>query len=122
MQLSLILITHDLGVVSEMCENVLVMYAGQIVECGSISDIFDRPRHPYTKGLANATLSLGTAKRLKTIAGVVPSLRNLPAGCRFQDRCPRRQDICARQTPELSDVSPTQKAACHFPLKEGEDV
>lgn len=122
MQLSLILITHDLAVVSQMCENVLVMYAGQIVESGTISDIFDRPRHPYTKGLANATLSLGTSERLKTIAGVVPSLRNRPSGCRFQDRCPRRQDKCAKEIPVLTEASSSQKVACHFPLSEGEDI
>jgi len=115
LQLSLILITHDLSVISKMCDEVLVMYAGRIVESGRTSDIFQNPRHPYTRGLLDSM-------QFKAIPGSVPSLTNLPSGCRYSDRCQRRQEICTKKDPELVNVSKDQKAACYFPLNNGETL
>lgn len=117
----LILITHDLGVVAEMCNQVAVMYAGKIVEYGPVEDIFYRPKHPYTKGLLESIPHFETGRRLealKTIPGLVPSLANLPKGCRFADRCFQVQDKCRTAHPDLFQLTPTQKAACYFPLTE----
>lgn len=117
----MILITHDLGVVAEMCQDVVVMYAGQIIEEGSVEDIFYRPKHPYTQGLLDSIPHFETGqkmKQLRTIPGLVPSLAKLPVGCRFQDRCPKVQDLCRQKLPKLTIQSPTQKAACFFPLQE----
>lgn len=115
----MILITHDLGVVAEMCQDVVVMYAGRIVEQGSVEDIFYRPRHPYTKGLLESIPHFETGKKLtqlKTIPGLVPSLLNLPKGCRFSDRCAFVKDKCLAEYPNSTTISNTQKVACHFPL------
>lgn len=119
LQLSLILITHDLGVIADMCDDVVVMYAGQIVESGSVNDIFQRPLHPYTRGLLDSIPLSGAPGHLKGIPGMVPSLTKLPQGCRFQDRCSRRQELCRLKNPELNEHPNFQKAACHFPLLEG---
>jgi oligopeptide/dipeptide ABC transporter ATP-binding protein len=117
---SMILITHDLGVVAEMCDDVAVMYAGKIVEYGSVFDIFERPQHPYTKGLLDSIPHFESGKkleRLKTIPGLVPSLSKLPKGCRFADRCSYVQEKCHQAMPplETKDGSP-HLAACYFPL------
>lgn len=116
----MILITHDLGVVAEMCDNVVVMYAGKIVEQGTVEDIFYRPQHPYTKGLLNSIPHFETGKRmtrLQTIPGLVPSLLKLPQGCRFQERCTYVQDNCKQQIPPLtSGDSSSHLRACFYPL------
>lgn len=112
---SMILITHDLGVVAEMCQDVIVMYAGKIVEYGTVEDIFYRPKHPYTKGLLNSIPHFETGSRLKslqTIPGLVPSLYNLPSGCRFQDRCNIATDICKTKQPQLENLRGSHKVAC----------
>src|SRR3954471_11206103 len=99
---SMILITHDLGVVAETCDDVAVMYAGKIIEFGSVEDIFYRPKHRYTKGLLNSIPHFETGHRrdrLETIAGLVPSPLNLPKGCRFADRCPAVGDDCRAADP-----------------------
>lgn len=117
----MMLITHDLGVVAEMCQNVIVMYAGQIVERGSVEDIFYRPMHPYTKGLLNSIPHFETGQRLQklqTIKGLVPSLLNLPKGCRFNERCPYAQDKCRTSMPPLEGPRPERQVACFFPLTE----
>lgn len=111
----MILITHDLGVVAEMCQEVLVMYAGKVVEYGTVEDIFYRPKHPYTKGLLNSIPHFETGSRLKslqTIPGLVPSLYDLPKGCRFQDRCSLATDICKTQQPKLENLRGLHKVAC----------
>ena len=103
----LILITHDLGVVAEMCQDVVVMYAGRIIEYGTIEDIFYRPKHPYTRGLLDSIPHFETGKKmkeLKTIKGLVPSLMSLPDGCRFRDRCPSATEICAQKYPDYTTV------------------
>ncbi len=100
----LLLITHDLGVVWEMCSRIYVMYASRIVETGDKDSIFHHPRHPYTQGLLASMPSLHTGKeRLPCIPGQVPSLKNLPAGCAFAERCPKRTDACLAATPPLID-------------------
>jgi len=116
---SMILITHDLGVVAEMCHDVVVMYAGKIIESGTVEDIFYRPQHPYTRGLLNSVPHFDSKQRLaelQTIPGMVPSLLDLPKGCRFFDRCARGQAKCQDEIPPLSPITETQAAACYFPM------
>ncbi|MBL7716026.1 MAG: ABC transporter ATP-binding protein [Bdellovibrionales bacterium] len=108
--LSIILITHDLGVVAEMADDVMVMYAGRTVEQGQVKDIFANPRHPYTLGLLNSIpkMDAGTAKqksRLEAIPGIVPNLLHLPHGCRFQERCKYVADECKTREPDLRKAS-----------------
>ncbi len=112
--LAVVLITHDLGVIAETCDDVIVMYAGRVAEAGPVEAIFDRPAHPYTRGLLDSIPRLeGTRKsRLRVIEGMVPGLRDLPAGCRFQNRCPHRVDRCAT-APALEAVGPGHETACH---------
>lgn len=112
---SMILITHDLGVVAEMCQDVIVMYAGKIVEYGTVEDIFYRPKHPYTKGLLKSIPHFETGSRLKslqTIPGLVPNLYTLPKGCRFQDRCNSVTDICKQQEPQLENLRGSHRVSC----------
>jgi oligopeptide/dipeptide ABC transporter ATP-binding protein len=118
--MALLLITHDLGVVSEQADNVAIMYAGKIVERSSTRAIFNRPFHPYTVGLLNSLPGVGglKKKRLDAIPGVVPSPLNLPSGCRFRDRCPRAQELCAQAEPPLEEKEPGHTAACYFPHTE----
>lgn len=116
--MSIILITHDIGVVAETCDDVVVMYAGRVVETCSIHDLFKKNRHPYTRGLLNSIPRKGLSKEvpLPTIEGTVPSLINPPKGCRFADRCPSKQDQCITDDPQLCELSPGHQVACHFPL------
>lgn len=120
---SMILITHDLGVVAEMCTNVAVMYAGKVVEYGTVEDIFYRPQHPYTKGLLNSIPHFKHGEhleRLQTIPGTVPSPLKWPTTCRFQDRCDRAQDKCKQQMPELQSLSSSSHSVrCFFPITGG---
>jgi len=123
---SIILITHDLGVVAQVCDRVLVMYAGQIVEAAPVRDIFHRPQHPYTKALLESIPQSGKrqhGQRLPAIAGVVPSLFELPSGCRFHDRCPIGQEKCVVEPPELEPKLDDRLVRCHFPLEHpAEDI
>lgn len=117
----MILITHDLGVVAETCQEVAVMYAGRIVEFGTVEDIFYRPKHPYTRGLLDSIPHFETGhklEQLKTIPGMVPSLFALPKGCRFADRCPRVQSDCRASYPTLENLRGSRKVACFHPLSE----
>lgn len=111
---SILLITHDMGVVWEMCDRVLVMYASRIVEEGRTKDIFSAPAHPYTYSLLKSipTLSDGKGNRLAVIPGSVPSPENYPSGCRFRDRCPFAFEKCGTKMPELVSVSDNHRAAC----------
>ena len=109
--MGLILITHDLGVVAEVADEVVVMYAGRVVEQGSVAEIFANPKHPYTKGLLNSIPTLNRdptgrvkKKRLETIPGIVPSLLHLPRGCRFQERCAYVIDACRGEEPALRTI------------------
>ena len=111
---SMLLITHDLGVVAETCNKVAVMYAGRIVENGSADDIFRHTAHPYTKGLFNSLPSLDKKeKRLKPIRGLMPDPAQLPEGCAFHPRCPYADATCASVPPELSEISPGHFCRCH---------
>jgi oligopeptide/dipeptide ABC transporter ATP-binding protein len=114
MGMAIMLITHDLGVIAEMCDDVLVMYAGRIAEAGPVERIFSHPSHPYTRGLLDSIPRLEFARktRLNVIEGMVPSLADLPVGCRFQNRCPFRTDACASQ-PALETVAGEHRVACH---------
>ena len=126
---AVLFITHDMGVVAEMCDEVAVMYAGRVVEQGDVVDIFKRSRHPYTKGLLRSLPQKGQAKKadLPTIEGVVPSLLNPPKFCRFADRCWKRkrlsddlQQRCWSEDPPLRPFE-TGLVACHYPVP-GEDM
>lgn len=111
--MSTILITHDLGVVAETCDDVVVMYAGKIVEKATTKEIFTNPKHPYTVGLLNSIPRLGEKKhRLNTIPGIVPSLAKLPKGCRFQDRCALATSECKIAEPNLTEISTGKYVAC----------
>ncbi|MFS0576405.1 ABC transporter ATP-binding protein [Sporosarcina sp. 179-K 3D1 HS] len=122
--LSILLITHDLGVVAETADRVLVMYCGKIVEEGSVNDIFESPRHPYTKGLMESIPAIhGTSEEtLAAIPGVVPNLLELPAGCNFVKRCAYATEKCKTDEPSLLQHPSGNKVACWHPLKEGEVI
>lgn len=111
--MSTVLITHDLGVVAETCDDVVVMYGGRIAEQGSTKEIFSNPKHPYTIGLIESIPKLGAAQeKLKTIPGLVPSIGNFPHGCRFADRCSRVTSECRAAQPPLIPVTAEHLAAC----------
>jgi oligopeptide/dipeptide ABC transporter ATP-binding protein len=116
--MAVVLITHDLGVVAEYARDVVVMYAGRVVERASVKEIFGRPLHPYTKGLLGSiptperTAQRGARTRLPTIEGVVPDLRSLPKGCRFADRCAFVKDVCREAEPALETAEPDHLVRC----------
>lgn len=115
---SIMMITHDLGVVAEMSDYVLVMYAGMVMEYSDVASLFDRPLHPYTQGLMKALPRLDEAQeKLYVIDGTVPSLYDLPAGCRFWPRCPYATERCKREIPELYQIG-VRKVRC-FRYEEG---
>jgi oligopeptide/dipeptide ABC transporter ATP-binding protein len=114
---AVMIITHDLGVIAEVAEKIVVMYAGKVVEQGSTFDIFDNPMHPYTKGLLESVPVLGARAekgrgRLKEIPGLVPSLYDLSSGCSFAPRCPSRKDECLEALPPLVEDSPGHFIRC----------
>lgn len=112
---TVILITHNMGVVAEMADRVAVMYAGKIVEIGSVDQIFKNPLHPYTKGLLKAVPNpLARIDRLEAIPGTVPNLITPPGGCRFHPRCPFATEICRKEVPELKEIEPGHFVACHL--------
>jgi peptide/nickel transport system ATP-binding protein len=120
---AIMLITHDLGVVAEVADQVVVMYAGRKVEEASVGDLFANPRHPYTQGLLGAVPKLGSSltgatERLAEIPGLVPSLKRKIDGCVFAGRCPKVQDVCRQLAPGLELKAPGHVAACHFSAKE----
>ena len=110
---SMILITHDLGVVAESCDKVAIMYAGEIVEYGTLQHIFNEVAHPYTKGLFGSLPSLDKdVHRLNPIEGLMPDPANLPEGCKFHPRCPMATDKCARCSPKATEISPGHIVRC----------
>jgi len=114
---SVVLITHDLGVIAQMVQRILVMYTGKIVEQANVEDLFNNPLHPYTYGLMESIPSLDSDetrynKKLKEIKGIVPDLRRLPSGCSFYPRCDRVMDICKQEPPELFEVKECHKVRC----------
>lgn len=117
LNMAVVLVTHDLGVVAESCQRVVVMYCGQIIEQASVEDIFANPQHPYTKGLLRSIPVVRDKKipRLPTIDGVVPDLFNLPTGCRFADRCEFSEPKCSIERPDLGGTEQHQ-VACFNPI------
>ncbi len=113
--MAIIFITHDLGVVAEICDDVVVMYAGRVVETADIFTLFEKPKHPYTKGLLNSmpTLSALHKQMLVTIPGNVPHLNEMPAGCRFCTRCAYATDECRNTVPVWTQVDGEHKVSCH---------
>jgi oligopeptide/dipeptide ABC transporter ATP-binding protein len=112
---AIIFITHDLGVVAELCDRAVVMYAGRVVEQAPVRELFHRPLHPYTAGLLRSIPPLeNTPARLEIIKGVVPNLQHPPTGCRFHPRCPERQSLCRETSPALSDHGREHWIACHL--------
>jgi peptide/nickel transport system ATP-binding protein len=114
MGMSVILITHDLGVIAETCDDVVVMYAGKVAEKGSVYDLFDNPSHPYTQGLLASIPRLDSVPKthLNVIEGMVPGLLDLPSGCRFENRCPRRQTACTIAPPPIEQISDSHQVSC----------
>ena len=111
---SVILITHDFGVVADFCSSVAVTYAGEIIERGSVDRIFNHPCHPYTQGLFNSLPSLeSTSRRLKPIKGLMPDPSDLPDGCRFCERCDHATEQCAKAAPEVVEVEPGHFVKCY---------
>jgi peptide/nickel transport system ATP-binding protein len=112
---SMLLITHDLGVVAQNCDYVAIIYAGEIVEYGSLRDVFKNPKHPYTQGLLGSIPSLvRNVKRLKSIKGLMPDPVNLPKGCKFHTRCNYAGDSCAAAKPDLTDIGEEHKVRCIY--------
>jgi len=113
-QASIQFITHDLGVIAQMADDVVVMYLGKIVEGAAATEIFHNPKHPYTQGLMNSIPSLTTTKRerLTPIKGVVPDPFDIPEGCGFEPRCPHAMEICKTRIPVLKEVAPDHQASC----------
>ncbi len=110
---SIILITHDLGIVAEICDYVMVMYAGKIVEKGTLEEVFNNTKHPYTEGLFNSLPNINNrAAKLQPIKGLMPDPTNLPEGCAFSPRCPYATEKCSKKTPELVNMGGTHFAAC----------
>lgn len=118
--MSVILITHDLGVIAQNCDTVVVMYAGKVAEKADAATLFKQPKHPYTQGLLQSIPSLSKQPKslLPTIKGRVPSLTDMPAGCRFSGRCPIVQEICIDHVPRERDMGPGHTAACHLAAPE----
>ena len=114
MGMSVILITHDLGVIAETCDEVVVMYAGKVAEKGSVFDIFDRAAHPYTKGLLKSIPTLNTEPKstLSVIDGMVPGLLDLPEGCRFENRCKFSNQTCVGKAPGLEEIKDQHYVSC----------
>ena len=110
---SLLMITHNLGIISELCENVAVMYAGRIIEYGTVREVFSNPCHPYTKGLLGALPSLDSTKtRLTAIPGTVANAQHLPAGCAFHPRCEHCMDCCSQNAPDMICINQDHYVAC----------
>jgi peptide/nickel transport system ATP-binding protein len=111
---AILFITHDLGVVAETCDRVGVMYAGNLCEVADVADLFQTPRHPYTRALLEAVPRFHQEDPLRSIDGAVPNLVNAPPGCRFHPRCPEAKDICRRHFPEMVAMGPGHTVACYL--------
>jgi oligopeptide/dipeptide ABC transporter ATP-binding protein len=114
LDLSLLLITHDLGVIAETADRVAVMYAGRIVEQGPVREIFRNPKHPYTRGLLASIPGGAAGSRLRAIEGTVPNLAHLPKGCSFAPRCGEKLAVCELEFPGLTHFGPDHSVRCHL--------
>ena len=121
-EMAVIFITHDLGVIAQLCDRVLVMYAGRVVETADVYSLFEAPAHPYTEGLLNALprLTDQPKTKLNTIDGMVPAVENLSDGCRFSNRCHYTSEQCL-QKPLSKNTSPSQQVACWHPLSKADN-
>lgn len=119
---SIMMITHNLGVVAEICDTVYVMYAGQVVEHTDVYEIFKNPCHPYTEGLLNSLPTVNSGARLKSIPGIVPKLDKLPKGCRFHDRCKYATERCKNEMPPLYDIGNGHTVRCFRMEEKSEGV
>jgi oligopeptide/dipeptide ABC transporter ATP-binding protein len=122
--MSILLITHDLGVIAEMSDHVAVMYASKIVEYADTRTLFKSPRHPYTYGLFQSLPESHerAGERLQEIPGVVPNPLHFPSGCKFRTRCPKATDTCVAVEPILLEIGPGHRVACHHPMTDAELV
>lgn len=122
--MAVIFITHDLAVIAEIADRVIVMYAGRVAEEATALELFAQPLHPYTQGLLNSIPTLtGIPKtQLKTIRGMVPSFANMPSGCRFRNRCDLAQQLCADEIPKYPNIADARNVACHFWQESSEQV
>jgi len=118
---ALIFVTHDLGIVAKMCDRVAVMYAGKIVEQGSVRTLYNHPQHPYTEGLIKSVPRIGSKADLYAIPGQPPDLANLPPGCAFAPRCPEALALCCRDEPEEIALADGHTSRCWLPVQEGID-
>lgn len=109
---SIMMITHNLGVVAEICDQVYVMYAGKVVESAEVHELFQNPKHPYTQGLLGALPKMDSRQRLNSIDGMVPTLKDMPTGCRFAPRCPMATQKCREEQPALADVTAGHQVRC----------
>lgn len=109
---SVMMITHNLGVVAEICDQVYVMYAGKVVESAEVHELFQNPKHPYTQGLLGALPKMDSRQRLNSIDGMVPTLKDMPTGCRFAPRCPMATQKCREEQPTLVDVTAGHQVRC----------
>lgn len=117
LNMGIALITHDLGVVAQVCDRAVVMYLGQVVEEGTVNELFNEPLHPYTEGLIKSIPSLDTDrnKELFMIPGTVPAMKDVGKGCRFCKRCSRASEKCFSDMPEIKEISSTRKVRCFYP-------
>lgn len=109
---SIMMITHNLGVVAEICDQVYVMYAGKVVKSAEVHELFQNPKHPYTQGLWGALPKMDSRQRLNSIDGMVPTLKDMPTGCRFAPRCPMATQKCREEQPALVDVTAEHQVRC----------
>lgn len=115
LDLSMMLITHDISVIAQTCDELAVMYAGELVELSDVNTMFESPLHPYTDALISAFPNIkGEKRKLKSIVGTPPDLINPPPGCKFNPRCPHAQEICRTAEPELKQIGDNHSVACHF--------
>ena len=116
MGMAVIFITHDLGVIAQICDEVLVMYAGKVAETAKVVDLFHSPKHPYTQGLLSSIPRLDTPRKekLPVITGMVPSLHELPNGCRFENRCPKAMKICRIESPGMTKIDDHHEVSCYL--------
>ncbi len=118
---SILLITHDLGVVAETCDRVGVMYAGNLCEVANVAELFEKPLHPYTRALLEAAPKLAMEEELQSIQGNVPNLVTPPPGCRFHPRCPHAMEVCRREFPAMKEINNEHQVACYWVEQKTED-
>jgi oligopeptide/dipeptide ABC transporter ATP-binding protein len=120
--MAILLITHDLGLTAELCDRLVVLYAGRIAEVGRLENLVRSPRHPYTKALLQSRPHVGMTGDIPTIPGNVADMMRPPSGCRFHPRCPNALTVCSERQPPLAQMPPGQRAACHNPVPVQEEV